>query len=598
VTGEATAPEWPNGAPARRGPAPLALEDWFERPGWELVPDAPARAAGREPCLVFGGGELLLEGLRAAGWAATRGGAEAVLTDSAQYARLLDAHDPGRIVVAWGLDPDAGPPLERALFSLLALGKALAERAAEREIALDVLTAGACPVLDGERCEPELATVAGPLRVLPLELPHVRTRHVDLPAGASGRAATQAVAAELAAGGPAVVALRGGRRWAPTLTPVRLGAGLGARAWRERGSYLVTGGLGAIGLAVAEHLATRARARLTLVGRGGLPPREHWNAVVRADPDATSPQTRAILAIGRMERVGADVTVHRADVADAQALRRVRDGLGELDGVFHVAGLAGAGSATGLVEARRRADVEAVLAPKIAGTRALLDVFGDLRPDFVVLFSSLATIVGGVGQVDYCAANAYMDALADEGGTPFRLLSIDWGGWLRSGIWTPRSGDVGMEPQAAIEACRRVLAVEDCARMVVAPVRVTAARPWTAGAQPPAGPLPAAGELDERLARLWAESLGLERVAPDGDFFALGGTSALGVELIWRVADELGCRLPMRALVEGRTPATIARLIEGGQVAPMATGQERVPSSSVDARCSTTAGSCSSTKKC
>jgi NAD(P)-dependent dehydrogenase (short-subunit alcohol dehydrogenase family)/acyl carrier protein len=235
--------------------------------------------------------------------------------------------------------------------------------------------------------------------------------------------------------GAGAVALRGSRRWVQGYAPVPLpapadpGAGL-----RERGVYLVTGGLGGVGISLAAHMAERARARLVLVSRSSLPPRERWAAHLAAHGTA-SREGRAIAAIRRMEAAGAEVLVAAADVCDPAALRAVREQalarFGRVDGIVHAAGVAGGGMA----EVRTRDQAERVLAPKLRGVHALRETFADLDLDFVLLCSSLTALVGSFGQVDYCAANAYLDAYARSAhGWRCRLLSVDWAAWLELGM--------------------------------------------------------------------------------------------------------------------------------------------------------------------
>ncbi|MGO9956734.1 MAG: SDR family NAD(P)-dependent oxidoreductase [Solirubrobacteraceae bacterium] len=591
---------------AKRQATSLPVERWFERPGWDAVPPAQARAAAAERGLTLVLGDLgadagaptladaLVARLRERGPVLAVGQGEhfrpvddaaalfapAAVADAEALVAWLARSErwPRRIVVAWAVERDGCPggaaSLERGLHSLLALGRALARSGDRRPLSLIVLTAGAHNVDGSEPADPGLAAALGPVRVLPLELPHLTVRQVDLHADAAATAgAARArlaarVLAELDADDDApLVALRGGVRWMPSLEPLELPEAAGAHAFRPEGVYLITGGLGGIGLAVAEHLAATERARLVLVSRTPAPARNRWAELVRdGDPDA--PEVRVATALARIEALGGRVSHHAADVADRDALRAVRAQLiaahGRLDGIVHAAGVAGGG----LVEVRERADVERVLAAKTDGTLALAETFADLAPDVMVLCSSLTSFVGGVGQIDYCAANAYLDAYPDSG-LPLsdRTLVINWGGLLGSGIWIPREGDVGMPLPDAVGALRRALGAGLRPRVVIAPVRVGEARPWLPAVRRAALAASERASLAQRLGAIWAEMLGEPSVGPDADFFALGGNSLLAVELLWAVADAIGIRLPMQLLVENPTPVGAARAIEAHQSA-------------------------------
>ncbi|MEJ3655789.1 SDR family NAD(P)-dependent oxidoreductase [Actinomycetes bacterium KLBMP 9759] len=315
---------------------------------------------------------------------------------------------PRRIVDASGLH---GGTATATLLRLVALGQALVARA--EPVELVVLTAGAQDVHGDDLTSPELAVVAGPCRTLPLESPVVGCRHVD----ALG-AGPDLIAAELAApDAEPVVALRGRKRWVPATRQVRLEEADPAAGLRRGGVWLVTGGLGGVGSAVAEHLAARSAARVVLVGR-------------TVDPD------RAADAQERVRAAGGEAYVAAADVTDREALRTLRrdveERFGRVHGIVHAAGVPGGG----LLELTGAAEVERVIAPKIAGTLALAEVFGDLPLDAFVLCSSVSAITGGIGQVDYVAANAFLDAYAASPARPVeRTVSIGWGAWLDTGMY-------------------------------------------------------------------------------------------------------------------------------------------------------------------
>ncbi|MEU1687496.1 SDR family NAD(P)-dependent oxidoreductase [Micromonospora sp. NPDC005707] len=446
-------------APVETGPRPLP--EWFAVPVWRQA--APARTVvplGR--CLVLADGprgEALVAALRAAGddpvevragdaFAATTGGFRlrpGVREDHEALVAALGADLPRRIVHAYALDGEpAGTDIaaawaaqDRGFFSALHLVQALAGAgltADEEGIRLDLVTTGIGDVRGDDLVRPEHATLAGLARVLPVELPGLTVRLVDADTAARGVAA---LAAELR--GPAdpehpEVALRRDRRWVAGYEQVTVDAEAEPGVLREAGRYLITGGLGGIGVTLAEDFARRARAKLVLLARSGLPERDRWDEhlAVHGGADRAG---RAIAAIRRMEAAGAEVLVLAADVTDPDDLRRVRDAaetrFGGLDGIVHAAGLPGGGMA----EIKDRAEAERVLAPKLAGTLALAQVFGDLPLDFVALCSSITAVIGGFGQVDYCAANSFLDAWA-RAGAGFRapVVSQNWGGWAEVGM--------------------------------------------------------------------------------------------------------------------------------------------------------------------
>jgi amino acid adenylation domain-containing protein len=398
-------------------------------------------------------------------------------------ALLAAAGRPGRIVHAWSVAPEPaiGRLLDLGFYSLLALARALAEGAvpeprpagaepspggekgaeeAAPRLHLGILTTGAQRVAGETALSPVKATLLGPAMVLPQELPGLSCQAIDLaPPRPGSRQETELLSRLLgelaAAAADPVVAYRGSDRWVRVFEPLELAPA--AAAVRRGGTYLVTGGLGGVGLEVAEFLARAGAAHLLLLGRGPFPPRRSWPALAAGPPGpppgpdlgGAALRARRLLAI---EALGARVLVLAADVADGTALRaalaQARREAGRIHGAFHAAGLPGGG----LAQLRQPADAAAVLAPKVAGTLELAAALAEDEPDFIVLFSSLNALLGGPGQVDYAAANAFLGAFAEASaladGPP--VITVDWDAWQGVGMARPVSS--GGEPLPATAA--------------------------------------------------------------------------------------------------------------------------------------------------
>ncbi|MDP2292937.1 MAG: SDR family NAD(P)-dependent oxidoreductase, partial [Actinomycetota bacterium] len=184
---------------------------------------------------------------------------------------------------------------------------------------------------------------------------------------------------------------------------------------RDDGAYLVTGGLGGLGVAVATWLAVQGARHITLTGR-------------------SAPSAEAAAAIAALTTSGVDVRVVRADVTDragvaqmiAEATQQV-----PLRGVFHAAGVLDDGA----IGQQTWSRFERVLAPKVVGAQLLDEATRTLDLDHFVLFSSAAALFGSPGQANYAAANSALDALARRRrshGLP--ALSINWGAWAEAGM--------------------------------------------------------------------------------------------------------------------------------------------------------------------
>jgi thioesterase domain-containing protein/NAD(P)-dependent dehydrogenase (short-subunit alcohol dehydrogenase family)/acyl carrier protein len=274
--------------------------------------------------------------------------------------------------------------------------------------------------------------------VIPRELPHVRARAIDVALGAgaalddvAGRLARELESAAWEPRGGAARRPSAGRR----LEPLRLDAiDGGAPAVRPGSTVLVTGGLGGIGLELALHLARTARVKLVLVGRRAVPPRAEWAAcLAQAGPD--DPLAARLGKLLAIEATGAECLTLAADVADPAAAHAVvaaaRRRFGAVHAVVHAAGVLD----DGLIATKSAAAASAVLRPKARGALVLERALRGEPLEAFVMFSSVSAVLGLEGQVDYTAANAFLDAFAERlRARGVRAVSIAWNAWQQVGM--------------------------------------------------------------------------------------------------------------------------------------------------------------------
>ncbi|WP_333741046.1 class I SAM-dependent methyltransferase, partial [Streptomyces sp. IBSBF 2806] len=354
----------------------------------------------------------------------------------------LALHDPAEAVPEQA--PDAATlGLFRLLRTLLARG------AGSRRLTLKVALCGA--VADDERgpAQPHSAGLIGLTRSAAAEYPKWRAGCVDLPPQPSSPAEqADRLTAELCT--EPLVVLRGGRRLvrrlAPAPAPARQAAATG-HTFRDGGAYVVIGGTGGVGTALARHLARAHHARLVLVGR-------------RPQDDTV----RARLA--ELDALGGRTFYVRGDVSDPADARRIvaeaRDRVGRVDGVFHSA----------LVLRDRTLatmDEDAfldVLTVKTNGLVALAAALEDEPPGFLVCFSSAISFTDAPGQANYAAASTFEDAFAGHlRERSFPALVVNWGFWGSVGAVAQehrveRFAELGigsLEPAEGIEALTGVL---------------------------------------------------------------------------------------------------------------------------------------------
>jgi acyl transferase domain-containing protein/NADP-dependent 3-hydroxy acid dehydrogenase YdfG/acyl carrier protein len=325
--------------------------------------------------------------------------------------------------------------LDRSFFGLLALVQhGLRTNAAGKLPALLTVTTGAVDVSGADLVEPVKASLVGAVRTLAAEVPWLSCRLVDV----SSNTSVDDLRDELCRDEPCrddglVVALRGRRRWVPREEPLWVTPG-GQPAVRHNGVYVITGGLGGLGLETMRALAaTGACPKIALLGR--TVPKESADLdQLPAESDEWA--NRVAAAVRDATSVGAQVRLIACDVGDVRQVRRALDVVaahyGPINGLLHLAGVAGDGT----LQIRRPEQAAEVLRPKVQGTLALAEALAG-RPalDFAVFFSSRAAVDGLVGSGDYAGANAVLDLCARAADLPAeRVVSVNFPSWTTVGM--------------------------------------------------------------------------------------------------------------------------------------------------------------------
>jgi acyl transferase domain-containing protein len=550
------------------------MDAWFALPSWTRRPLPLSPPPPDASWLLVLGRDALSSSLRAL-VAGRHPDAICVYADELSqpddYARLVTGAVPSHVVHAATLD--APDDLDRGFFSLLGLGRALGARAT-RDVQLAIVTPGIHAVVGGERLSPVAATVLGPGIVLGQEFPHLVCRSLDVLPAEAGRDGAGRIYDEcVSASADRIAALRGPHRWVRSLEPAPItgarGPEPGARRLKRHGVYLITGGTGGIGLTLAEFLAAQYQARLVLVARTPFVPAD---------------------VLQRLSSAGAEVVVSPGNVASTADMRRIVGEAvqrwGRIDGVVHAAGVAGGG----LAAIKTREAAEAVLAPKVQGTLAIEAALGDRPIDFFVVCSSLASLAGGVGQVDYCAANAFLDAWATARAADGRpAIAIDWDAWQDVGMavktalpgeWREARADqlaLALTPREGVEVFRRVLdrdypQVAVCTVGVDARLRASAAvrGPSAEAPERPRHPRPnlptdyvePGTDLERRLAAVWGRVLGVDRVGVLDNFFELGGDSLTALRASDLLRQAHGVELSIATLYGAPTIRLLAAQLE------------------------------------
>jgi len=603
-------------------------EQWLHLPVWRQTAAPAAAAQTSRSWLVYTRDGLADDVVAALRSALPDGTALSIVRSGDGFATEEDGYTvrPGSVEDTLALLRElrsAGRPLERVvhlwalqsvpeevvvaegLHTLVALARAAGELGMD-SWSLDVVVSGTQQVLPEDVSRPHAAMLAGPCRVIPLEYPNVTSRLIDLDAAADRGAAAGVVAELRRPLADALVALRHGRRWLPEYEAMCSAEVAPEAVLRKGGVYLITGGLGGIALAMANRLARNCRAKLVLLARHGLPPRDTWPDLLAGksiDPGAEQTRRR-IAEVSALLELGAEVEVVTGDVSSADDVRRAcelaQQRFGGLHGVLHVAGV----PAMGLMQFKDPSELDQVLAPKVGGALAITEALRMGKPDeieldFLVFFSSItSTTGGGPGQVDYCAGNAFLDSYAYQlADTGRKVLSINWGEWTWNAWEAGLTGyadalqdffrqnrvrvGIGFEDgwRCLLRALdcgepRVVVSTQDFSTMVRYSSQFTVAAvssPVLAqdgGARHPRPELVTsyqepAGSVEADIAAIWCESLQLERVGAQDNFFELGGNSLLGVSIVASLRAKFApVELPPHILYEAPTVAALGKVID------------------------------------
>jgi len=578
---------------------------------------------------------------------------------------------PQTIIHLWSVTPNRDSEFglefldeyqDLGFYSLLFLMPALDKQNITDSLRIEVISNHLQMVNGEEVLCPAKATILGPCRVIPSEYPNISCRSIDIVLPDSGTSAEKILIGQLlseflnvsdgvanpvqqkllnVSDGVAnpvqqivtkptdsIIAYRGNHRWVSTFEATRLEKNRGtSRKLREKGVYLITGGLGGIGFTLAEYLAKTVGAKLILTMRSAFPARNEWQQwlTTHDEQDSVSHKIRKVQTI---EALGAEVLIISADVANAKQMQSgittTLTQFGNIHGVIHTAGVPGGG----VIQLKTREATETVLLPKVRGTLVLEMIFKGVPLDFMVLCSSLDSVLGEFGQVDYCAANAFLDAFAHYKVTKngsFPVVSIGWNSWQEVGMaakaakqqaGTLRSAQEsqcqdheiittdtnvfqkdlkkGLLPAEGIEVFGRILHTKEPHVLVSTLDLQTRLRENIISTIPALSPEPTPAhlsksinlrpqlnndyvaprnEVEQAIIGVWEKFFGIEHVGIFDDFFELGGDSLMAVQLVSELRKTTQLELSAHSLLEKPTTAALAESIH-----PMPTGDTQTSS--------------------
>ncbi len=382
-----------------------------------------------------------------------------------------------------------------------------------------------------------------------------------------------------------VVAYRGAHRWALNFEPVRLEeANDNSTRLREGGVYVILGGLGRLGCAIAEMLASTVRAKLVLVNRTPLPPREQWRQW-RDNHLATDEISLRIARAQRLEELGAEILLFHADITDYEhmqaALATAQTRFGKIHGVLHAAGVRCEKALLPLQH--MNAETTTLLAQRATSLMVLENVLREHELDFCFLLSALASVLGGKGAGILAAEGLLNEAFAqrmnETSATPWLHVSSE--AWrLEESARALLMPEFAMTREEGATAFQRMLASESAALVISTGDLNARVTHWIRNggrdhakskanvlherpnlATPFVAPQ---NQTEKTLAEIWQGLLGLKSVGVNDNFFELGGSSLLGVSMFANIEKQFDKKLPLNLLMQAPTVAQLATLLNQG----------------------------------
>jgi acyl transferase domain-containing protein len=353
---------------------------------------------------------------------------------------------PHHIVYMWPLNGDnkffAGydclKPIDISFFGLLYLAKAISANSIKENVSINVISQGIHSVTGSENLQPETASLLGPCKVLHHEIPSTVWRNIDIDTSDDTNYnitnAALLIKEILSEDKNTVVAYRGLSKWVQHYErTVLIDASKQNIPIRKNGVYILTGGLGGLGLETAKFLSEEYKTKLLLITRNEFPDKKDWKTISENNEHKFSSVVKKMIAI---ENAGGEVIVFIGDLTDNKTLRNAisvaNSAWGKVNGIFHMAGIAG----SGISQLKTKQDAENVIYTKIKVLKNIENIIQYTDIEVLVLYSSTFAIIGGAGQIDYSAANNVLDTFAWYFTKKYgvKTISINWDAWAKVGM--------------------------------------------------------------------------------------------------------------------------------------------------------------------
>jgi acyl carrier protein/NADP-dependent 3-hydroxy acid dehydrogenase YdfG len=482
----------------------------------------------------------------------------------------------------------------RGLLSLFHLAK-IFDQEADKAVRMLVVSNGMQEVNNNEGSYPEKALLLGAVKVIPNECQNIDCGSVDIllsQVTSNKRQLIDQLIGEFSQEKfERAVAYRGDHRWAQTFEPLRLEERAKRSLLKEGGVYLITGGFGEVGLALASHLAAKVKAKIVLLGRSAFPAQSEWQQWLERQGEQDSISGK-ILKLRAIEALGGAVLTIKTDVANQEelsaAVEQVEKNFGRINGVIHAANT----GRSKITQLETEAGIKEAYGVKAKSLYVLNKVFKDRGLDFLALCSSIASVTAKQ-YIGYCAANAFLDAAAGYNNAHNGpcTIAINWDAWHGTVMietmalpqhrkhlqeeYLKRS----MLTEEAVAAFDRILSnpfsqivvsTTDLEPRIKAPSnranlleKEEKARGGASYQRPQLGSpyVAPTNWIEEALVNIWQDILGVQQIGINDNFFELGGHSLTVIQILSRIGKEFDMTIAVDQVFNAPTIAGLGTLI-------------------------------------
>ncbi len=482
--------------------------------------------------------------------------------------------------------------------SLLFFAQTLGKYNYIKDLNLTVVTDQAYQVIGNEAVNHRASELIGPIKVIPQEFSNVSSVHLDLKDDdcSAEEMAEKVINETVGRMEEQILAYRNGHRWVQEFEKHPIDK-TKSFSLRKDAVILLTGGLGGLGLVMAEFFCQHSKPVLIFTSRSKFPAQKDWETYLKKHPVSDITRQK-IKRLKRLIKKGARVHFIQSDIADLKKMKagiaKAEKRFGSITGVVHAAGIPG----EGIMQLREPKDVEKVMLPKIEGTDVLMKLFKAHELDYMLFCSSIASVLGGVGLTDYCSANHYMDSIAAN--TKLKgagnIVSVGWDMWGETGMglktyvpkelkeWFDNELKNGITSKEGQEILKRILgskgspiitiSTRDLQRKIDLWIKreffkerdsqqaAEENKPKFSRPELTMSYVKPTTDTEKRVAKNWENLFGIDKIGRHDNFFEIGGHSLLATILVNKLRKEFSKNLSIRDIMDNPTVAEIATIVD------------------------------------